>query len=79
MIRYQISRELFIEKLAAIVDSSNRMVLVVTCDGSVEVMSTFFNYEDVQKLAYLLQRTSCEWWFKPIDDKMVKLRIRLFV
>lgn len=70
---------MFIEKLGSIVDTSDRMVLVITHDGTVEVMSSFFNYEDVQRLIHLLQRTSCEWWFKPIDERMVKLRIRLFV
>jgi hypothetical protein len=66
----------FIEALGKIVEKSDRMVLVI--NDEIEVHSTFFNYADMQKLSYLLQRTSCEWWIKPMDDKMIKLRVRLF-
>lgn len=70
------SRTEFIEAIGKIVDSSDRMLLVV--NENVEVRAPFFNYADMQKFTYLLQRTSCEWWIKPIDEKMVMLRVRLF-
>lgn len=71
------SRSEFIGRVGAICDQSNRMYLAVN-DG-IEVRSTFFTYADIQKFSYLLQRTPCEWWIKPIDDKMIMLRVRLFV
>jgi hypothetical protein len=70
------TKDEFIEALGKIVEKSDRMVLIVS--DSIEVHSTFFNYADMQILSYLLQRTSCEWWIKPNDDKMIKLTVRLF-
>lgn len=70
------SQEEFIDALGKIVDKSDRMILIVN-DG-IEVHSTFFNYSDIQKLSYLLQRTSCEWWIKPVSDELITLKVRLF-
>jgi hypothetical protein len=66
----------FIEKLGKIIDKSDRMLLVV--NDAIEIHAPYFNYSDVQKLTYLLQRTSCDWYFKPVNENLVKLRIILF-
>lgn len=70
------SREQFIEKVGKIVAESNRMILVI--NDEVEIHTTYFTYENMQRLIYLLQRTSCEWWLKPVDHNLIKLRVRLF-
>lgn len=66
----------FIEGIGKIVEKSDRMILVI--NDAIEVHSTYFTYEDIQKFSYWLQRTSCEWWIKPVSDSMIKLRVRLF-
>jgi hypothetical protein len=73
-------------------DRSNerQMILKVVGDRCI-VESKFFNYEDVQKIQYMLTRTSCEWWIYPqasphmsytpgmqTADAVVQLRIRFF-
>ena len=66
----------FIEALGKIVEKSDRMLLVI--NDMVEVHAPFFNYQDMQKLTYLLQRTSCEWWLNPNGPDSIKLRVRIF-
>lgn len=78
------TRDQFIERLGKIVANSKRMLLVIPPDGMIEVHSPYFTYEDTQKITHLLQRTSCEWWIKPVSanlihEDLVKFRIRLFI
>lgn len=59
------TREQCIEKLSELVKAKDRMLLKVEVGGRVIVESDFFNYSDIQKFTYILQRTSCEWWIYP--------------
>lgn len=69
--------KILIEKLGKIVDDSKRLLLVLPVDGAIEIHADYFTLYDTQKLFHLLQRTpEVEWWIKPIDQYMVKLRIR---
>lgn len=71
------TKEQCIEKLGEMVKQKDRMLLKVTSDR-ICVESEFFNYEDIQKISYILQRTSCEWWIYPCGPSSIELRIRLF-
>lgn len=65
-----------IDKLGKIIDDSDRMILILPPDGSIEVHTTYFTLYNLQRLTHLLQRTPhIEWWLKPVSSEMIKLRI----
>ena len=73
------SYEQLMERLGALVAESKKMILVVPVSGcDVCLHSTSFNYKDVQQLTYILQRTPCEWSYRPVSEKLVGLYIYLF-
>ncbi len=74
----QFTYEQLIERLGALVQESKKMILIVPTTGGVCIHSTSFNYKDIQRLTYILQRTPCEWLFWPVSDKLIGLQIHLF-
>lgn len=73
-----IHRDECITRLGDVVNDSKRMILKIKSSDRIHIESEFFNYEDIQRLTYILQRTACEWWIYPISEKSVELRVRLF-
>lgn len=71
--------EEFIAAIGKIVEKSDRMILMVVTPGFIEIQAKFFNYKDIQRLTYILYRTPCEWWIKPINQDLITLKIRLFI
>lgn len=74
----QFTQQQLIQRLGALTSESKKMMLIIPTSGpNVVLHSTSFNYKDVQQLTYILQRTRCEWVFKPISDKLIGLYIYL--
>ncbi len=77
----QFTRDELFERLGQLVAKSKKMMLIVPVSGcDVCLHSPSFNYKDVQRLTYILQRTPCEWVYKPVtgNDKLIGLYIHLF-